>query len=95
MGVRMLFLIPIFQLLMTFLVTQVYKSPKTGLRLKSYHDDSDVDAKTKQKAVSVALWEQKLTAFEDRSKFSEKIFLAPAVGLEPTTQWLTATCSAS
>ena len=22
-------------------------------------------------------------------------FLAPAVGLEPTTQWLTATCSAS
>ena len=52
-------------------------------------------AEAKQKAVSVALWEQKLTTFEDRSKFSEKIFLAPAVGLEPTTQWLTATCSAS
>ena len=49
----------------------------------------------KQKAVSVAQWEQKLTAFENRLKFSEKVFLAPAVGLEPTTQWLTATCSAS
>lgn len=51
-------------------------------------------AKAKQKAVSVAQLQQKLTTFEDRSKFSEKIFLAPAVGLEPTTQWLTATCSA-
>ena len=50
---------------------------KTGLRLKSYHDGSDVDAKAKQKAASVAFWEQKLTAFEDRLKFSEKIFLAP------------------
>ncbi len=52
-------------------------------------------AEAKQKAASVAQWEQKLTAFKNRSKFSEKIFLAPAVGLEPTTQWLTATCSAS
>ena len=34
-------------------------------------------SEAKQKAVSVALWEQKLTTFEDRSKFSEKIFLAP------------------
>ena len=91
----------------------------------------------KQKAVSIALWEQKLTAFEElyneatpeerkdllrlhinyliytpdgiqlalfdssnAKRIGPKVqrvvaHLAPAVGLEPTTQWLTATCSAS
>ena len=53
------------------------------------------EIKAKQKAASLCSIWATLAAFENRSKFSEKIFLAPAVGLEPTTQWLTATCSAS
>ena len=37
----------------------------SGSRLKPYRGDSTVDVEEKQKAVSVALWKQKLTTFED------------------------------
>ena len=37
----------------------------SGPRLKPYCDDSTVDVEVKQKAASIALWEQKLTTFEE------------------------------
>ena len=46
-------------------------------------DDGDVDAEPKQKAVSVAQLQQKLTTFEDRSQFSEKRQLVAPQGFEP------------